>query len=190
MIVENVVVRSVKQQRKMNKNVLDGLILACKRNKPIPIVYQYLHNPNEPLIVDADNTIGKAYYLNCVPGGDIVASVEINQMLRLSVNWQGVIDNIAVSFHSDIGKKGAFMIDAFIIYDAEAKAAIDKKKENTVVSLNRQLAKPGVVPFVSSGDNNAIIKDATNTILEEFKKQSVKQADNQTEGGTSDESNR
>jgi hypothetical protein len=190
MITENVVVRSVNQQRKMNKNVLDGLVLACKRNEPIPIVYQYLHNPNRPFRVDEDNTIGKAYYLNCVPGGDIVASVEINQMLRLSVNWQGVIDNVAVSYHPEIGKKGAFMVDAFIIYDAEAKAAIDKKKENTVASLNQKLAKPGVVPFVSSSDNDAFMKNAADTILKEFKKQAEKQADNQTEGGTSDESNR
>jgi hypothetical protein len=190
MIVDNVVIRSAKQQKTMNKDVLTALLRACKRNKSIPIIYQYLHNPKEQLVVDSDNKMGEAYNIRRIANGDITATVYIDQMLKVSLNWHGIIDNIGATISAE--HYGIPVVNAFIVYDTEAKKAIDKKnaekKSEGVALLNKQLAKPGQVPFVTSGDSNSFMKDASENIMREFNKRMSEQADNQNdEGGSIDE---
>jgi hypothetical protein len=191
MTIEGVVIRTANQQKKMNQELVRALHGANKNSKGIPVVYQYLHNPNEPLIVDSDNTMGYVYNVRRNHRGDVIGDVEIMQLLRIAVNWQGVIDNIAASPKQE--QNNQYTVDAFIVYDIAAKARIDKKREEQKLvhpmGVNR-LAVAGEIPFMPSADDNSFIKEASEKLTEEYKNCFAKQTDNQmttSEGGTEDE---
>jgi hypothetical protein len=175
MTIEGVVVRTANQQKKMSRELLQALTNACKSNKGLPIIYQYLHNPKEELIVDSDNTMGYVRNVHRNHKGDIIADVEIMQLLRISSNWQGVIDNIAASPKPN--QNNIITVDAFIVYDAEAKSEIDKRNEEKRLAdpLEGRLAKPGVVPFMSSGNDDTNIKEISEKLIDDYKKRVAQQ---------------
>lgn len=164
MSVEPVIIRTKEQLTNMNHVLVNALNNLAKSNKEIPIIYQYLHNPNEEVIVDVDNTIGTARNIIIDGKGDIVCNVKIRDLMKIASNYQGVIDNILATMNPN---NNECEVNAFIIYDKFAKQEImDRKK---LMQNNSDLARPGDIPFVSEYGAD-MLKEVSETLLEEYKK--------------------
>lgn len=163
----SVTIRTKHQLEHMPQGLQVAIAEALKdRDRSYPVVYQYLHNPKEPLIVDADNTMGHLTNIQKNKHGDIVGDLSIILILKVASHFQGVIDNIAASYAAGTGVP---TIDAFIIYDSIAKAEILRKKKEAEDDLNARLAKPGEIPFVAS-DDGIDMKEITGKLIREFEK--------------------
>lgn len=173
-----VTVRTREQLTNMNVQLVDALKYEInrRRGKRIPIIYQYLHNPNVPLVVDRDNTIGYIDNIRKDKDGNIVADLEMLNLLKIASNYQGIIDNIAASFKPN---EKRITIDAFIIYDKVAKEEILQRKKERQTSMENRLAKPGEIPFMVSSDSNEAVHSITDKLMVEFnKRMSEEQSDN------------
>lgn len=160
----DITIRSKEQLKSMNPIIVEALQNASKTNKEVPLIYQYLHNPNKPLIVDSENKIGTISNIHKAVDGDYVGVANIKNILALASNFEHVIDNLAVSLHSDTGK---FEVDAFIIYDKHAKN--DIKVRNEKVEELSKSPKYGEIPIMSQ-HSPTMMQDIANTLMDEYKK--------------------
>lgn len=157
-----IIIRSLEQQSKMKPEILQALKSLFNTNKTIPIVYQRLHKPGAPLIIDSDNKIGEMTNIRKENNGDIVGDVTVYNVLKLANNFDGAIDNIAASLNAKTGKA---RLDAFIIYDKVAKDEIRLLK-----SMNANgLAKEGEIPLESSVKQEDLMA-ITDELMEEYRK--------------------
>ena len=159
-----IVIRSKEQLKNMNPVIIEALQNAQKFHKEIPLIYQYLHNPNKPLIVDNENKIGMVTNIHKSTYGDYVGTVSIQNILALASNFDHTIDNLGVSNHSDTGR---FEVDAFIIYDKHAKN--DVKVRNEKLESLSNIPKTGEIPIMSQ-HNPKMMKEIADQLVDEYKK--------------------
>ena len=154
-----VVIRTKEQLLSMNEYLVKGL-KSLKKTDEIPLIYNYLHNPKNELVVDSNNRIGMVTNIRKNSRGDIIGDVIISNILKLASNFVGVIDNIAASIEPSTNN---IKINAFIIYDVEAKNKVTeiKKKSNSI-------AKLGEIPLMSNVDQD-MMKEISDTLLNEYK---------------------
>ena len=170
MILTDVMIRTSDQVLSMDSRLVDALNYSTKKNDKIPLVYRYLHNPNEEFIVDETNKIGNISNIRKTSKG-YIGDVEIHDIIKLAINYQGTIDNLLVTYNTNIGR---FEVNAFIIYDKIAKSECDKRKKDRLNNINRRLPRPGEVPFSSSYDN-IDVKRACEALIEEYNKHMASQ---------------
>lgn len=157
-----IVIRSKKEQSKMNPEILQSLKSEFHSDKKIPIIYQRLHNPNEPLVIDSDNKIGQISNTRQSSNGDIIGDIQIFNVLKLANNFEGTIDNIAASLNLDTGKVN---LDAFIIYDKVAKDELRLRK----ATKGFDLAKEGEIPLESNIKQEDLVA-INDKLMEEYRK--------------------
>ena len=146
MVIGNIVIRDISQLCSMDNRLADALKNLTFKKQTIPLVYQYLHNPNKTFIIDIDNTIGKVFNIRRSSNG-IIADIQLNDVLTYASNFTGKIDNMMADFNPNTNE---IEIKAFIVYDKVGKENCIKQKTQ---SLNKQLPKPGEIPFMPSKDN-------------------------------------
>ena len=173
-------IRTSEQMSKMDSRLVEALKNATsEKGRKIPVVYQYLHRPNEPLVVDVDNTMGEISNIRYNEDGNIVGDFHIINILKIASNFQGVIDNIAASPKPSSGKNPyKFTLDACIVYDRVAKEEILRKKQEARNRISGRMAKPGEVPIVASGYGMPTLKEISEKLVDEFEKQVSEQTDN------------
>jgi hypothetical protein len=149
----------------MNPALVSALEECRVKGLRVPIVYQYLHNPNKQLEITQDNLVGYVSNIHYVTKGEdslLIGDVEIDDLLRVAVNFEGKVDNMMAEADAD-GK--SVHIKAFIIYNKIAKDIINKKKED---EINKRLPRPGEIPYVG---NHIVDWTAVNeSIAEEFER--------------------
>ncbi len=163
--MDEVVIRTNRQLKSMNLAIVKALEDAAGMKKGrIPVIYQYLHKPGTPTIVDDTNIIGYITNIKKEKNGDIVGDIGIISLMKLAIHYQGVIDNICVSI--DPSTK-ATKIDCFIVYDRSAKSEIDRLREE---KKNPRVFKRGEIPFVDDGVGKQMaLKKITEEIEKELK---------------------
>lgn len=154
----NIIIRSKDQLNKMNKALTDALYETTKfSGTKIPLIYQYLHNPNSKVYVDETNSIGFITNIRKDKMGNIAGNIIINNPLSsLSTHFTGIIDNMVVVPNSN---GSGHKILAFIIYDKGAKQTIDNKSQ--------VYSKVGQIPDMM-GISNEKMKEISNEILKEY----------------------
>lgn len=159
-----ITIRTKEQEQKMNPSLQDALSNLLKNPKrEIPLVYQYLHNPNAELIIDSDNRIGTITNVRRSRDLDIIGDVSINSILKLASNFDGEVDNMMASYHQ---KTSRIEIDAFIIYNKMAKEEIQIKKKYQENRIN-SLSKSGEIPIMSHNGTD-VMKEVSETLLKEY----------------------
>lgn len=175
MSLSPVIIRTAKKFESMNEMLIEAINNLIKSKKEIPLIYEYLHNPNKELIIDSDNKIGTISNVRKDKKGNIIGDVAIYNILKLANNYQGCIDNLTASYHPDTKQ---IEIDAFIIYDKTAKENI-KSKRNQISDLS----KPGEAALMSEYGPE-MMKDISDALIEEYNKLvSTKQIDKIIERG-------
>lgn len=154
MKLEAVIIRTFDQIRMMDENLVKGLT-SIKPFDKIPLIYNYLHNPNNELVIDNSNRIGTVTNVRVNDKGDIVGDIDILDILKLASNFEGVIDNIAASINPT---NGEVTVNAFIIYDIVAKNKIKEGKR----------LKHGEIPLMSTTDPE-MMKEVSEKLVEEYK---------------------
>lgn len=164
-------IRTKMQESKMNPTLRDALSFLMKNpHKEIPLVYQYLHNPNVELVIDSDNRIGTITNVRRDKDGDIVGDVSINNILKLASNFVGVIDNVAASIHPNTNR---IEVDAFIIYDKAAKDEIRIKRDFQRRKM-ASLAKAGEIPIMSSNGADTL-REVSEKLMKEYENMIMEQ---------------
>ena len=146
---------------------------AIRHNLEIPLVYQYIQESGGHVYPDENNTIGKVSNLRIGHGGNLLGTIEIYYGNPDSVNFDDVIDNIAVSVDQETSKA---TVDAFIVYNKEKKAEIIKKrmlkkKEKMTTNQNQFVAKQYETPLmVSASSQQDMMKKVSKILIDEFNK--------------------
>ena len=167
-----VTIRTKEQEKKMNQLLQNALsILMRNPHKEIPLVYQYLHNPNAELIIDADNRVGTITNVRRNRAGDIIGDVAINNILKIASNFVGEIDNMAASNHPDTRR---VEIDAFIIYDKTAKDEIRVRKQNVLNGRMDAFAKSGEIPIMSRNGVDTM-REISEKLVKEYENMTAEQ---------------
>lgn len=153
-------IRGVEQLESMDPRLTSALIALTKRPKlQIPLIYQYLHNPKESIVVDDDNKIGYVTEFKHTSIG-IIGSVVLDILKTNSNQFQGVIDNLMVTINPNTKNPECH---AFIVYDKDAKVMIDSRKQEQLKDL--QLPKPGEIPLATE---QVDMKDINKQLVEQF----------------------
>lgn len=166
-----ITIRTRDREKTMNPALQDALSNLLKDpKKEVPLVYQYLHNPKEGLVVDSDNKIGIVTNVRRDSHWNIIGDVVINDILRLASNFVGEIDNMAASFNKVTHECN---IDAFIIYDITAKNMVDERRSKQSISL----AKYGEIPIMSQSDPD-MMKEISKELIKEYENMMGQQTNN------------
>ena len=158
--MEPVVIRTREQLHKMNPDIVGGLMNLTHTDRHTPMIYQYLHSREKSVEIKPDITIGEIYNVRKDKNGNIIGDVKLFFMNRLSVNYQHTIDNLIASIHPETN---SIEVDAFIVYDKEAKELVRERRRSAASP------KPGRIPLVS-GIDPVTMKEITDTLVEEYNK--------------------
>lgn len=177
MVMKSVIIRDKEHFSSMNKVLKDAIKNSMR--KTIPLVYQYLHNPDIEFYVDDDNKLGEVSNLRFDNKGNLIGDILLYDMLHLAIHYQGGVDNIFASINQKTKKPEVY---GFVIYDKFAKSVIDDKNKNKSNNDTFEI-RPGNVPIVSNIDN-VKLQEVCEEIIEEYKKlTSSEQMTNKDERG-------
>ena len=148
---KNVVIRS-----RDNVDLLDPRIKKAfntvDQKKQIPVYYQFCQGKDPVLETDPSKFIGKAFNVHEDSNGDIVCDVITNDALKLTENFQGIIDNFLVSIEPDQYGNMIPTLKQLLIYDAGFKKMIDEQRQQ-IAAARTSAPVAGDVAVPREGEN-------------------------------------
>lgn len=151
----NAIIRTKEQLKTSKKEIVKALLEETKNKKKrtFPVYYKYLEESRPKgvftprLRPDESQKIGTMTDIRIADNGDIIATVNTQDVLSVSDNFSGVIDNIVVTIiNTGVENHGvpqlSLDIQYGIVYDKFAKKVIDTKKETTHTRINQSEPSP------------------------------------------------
>ena len=161
----SVIVRTKKQLDSMDKELVKALHSIFDNgieSKACSIVYQFNKGADgETMMHEIYDEIGAADYIHFEPNGDLVCDVIVNDMLRKSRNFKGVIDNFVISKTTTGKNNVVYNLEHFVVYDEVVRKQIcDAKKRREMVEkhYNAPTEAYTVDPSIGGGVQKMIKK--------------------------------
>ena len=171
----------LKQSKSEVRSALEVEVSIGTKEKKYALMYKYLGSskPSKELGMNESDAIGYVTDIRRSDNGDIVGTVCINDFMKKSEHFQGIIDNIVVGYLPPNKNKRCYpTIQMFVIYDKYAKAIIDEKNKAKAhsQSVTKVCASPieddiandkNVNPLMQPGVMDEIRKEAEEIVNRE-----------------------